>query len=263
MGVINVKLEDMNYENVVAICPSCNHRNVYNRATDLMDQSIISYGLVKCQNINCGQDLNLIGDIVNPPYELLILDCTQLIEERKYAYCILNLTQSFEMFFALFLRVEIVFKPYAEENWNNPFNFNKALANLEKYTKNVTFNDMRSLFLNYIILTKVLMKRNATSLFESEIILNQLKKNSPSKDVLQSIEDDKLSNLLINLQSCEINSIRNNVVHKRGYRPSLATVEKALNETQGLIYGLNSCLAPLIDKPIFYKIMKSKSVTFS
>jgi hypothetical protein len=253
LETIYVFLEEKNYENVVATCPFCKNKNKYNRATELNNLSIIMDEEVKCQNEICQKPFRIIGDIVNPSFDLLIFDCFELIKEKRYSYCILNLAQSFEMFFALYLRVEFLYKPYAQQGNNDPFLLKTATDHLVKKTKALTFHGMQALFLNHIILTKVLMKRNAASLSESEIILAQLTTNIPDEKTLSQVEDPKLMQLLIKLRNTNIGQIRNNVVHKNGYRPSLAIVESAISETEDILNGLRSSLGPLTDNQFRYK----------
>ena len=258
MDNIYVWLEDKNYENVVATCPFCNHKNTFNRATDLKNLSMIMNEEVQCQNDSCRKPFRIVGDIANPSYELLIIDSYKLKAEKRYSYCILNLAQSFEMFFALYLRVEILYKPYAREGKLDPPRLKKATDNLAKKTKELTFSGMRALFLNHIVLTRALMKRNAASLDESEIILAQLTTNMPNQNTLSQVDNPTLMPWLIKVSKTQIGEIRNKVVHKSGYRPSLAVVEATISETEEILNGLRSVLGPLSDRQFRYRIDDGK-----
>ena len=253
-----VWLYDKNYENVFAACPFCKQKNAFNRATDLNDLSPITDKEVRCLNKSCGKSFRIVGDIVNPAFELLIYDCYKLIEEKRYSYCILNLAQSWEMFFALYLRVEILYKPYGRERINDPVRLSKATANLTKRTRELTFSGMRAFFLNHIVLTRALMKRNAESLDESKIILTQLTTNIPSVETLSRVDDPKLVPWLTKVSETRIGEIRNHVVHKSGYRPSLAEVETAISETEEILNGLRPALGTLTDRQFRYRIDDGK-----
>ena len=256
--VPSVWLDDRNYENVFAVCPFCQQKSTFNRATDLNDLSTITDKEVRCLNKSCGKSFRIAGDIVNPAFELLIYDCYKLIEEKRYSYCILNLAQSWEMFFALYLRVEILYKPYAREGETDPVRLSKATTNLTNRTKEYTFSGMRAFFLNHIVLTRVLMKRNVESLDESQIILAQLTTNTPSIESLSRVDDPKLAPWLTKVSETHIGETRNKVVHKIGYRPSLAEVEKAISETQEIQNGLRSALGTLSDSRFRYRITNGK-----
>jgi hypothetical protein len=258
LDTIYVWLEDKNYENVVATCPFCNHRNTFNRATDLKKLTLIIDEEVHCQNESCQKPFRIVGDIANPSFELLIFDCYKLKAEKRYSYCILNLAQSFEMFFALYLRVEILYKPFAQEGMHDQARLKRATDNLAKKTKELTFSGMRAFFLNHIVLSRALMKRNAASLDESEIILAQLTSNMPNQKTLSQVDDPTLMQWLLKVSETKIGEIRNKVVHKSGYRPSLAVVEAAISETEEILNGLRSALGPLTDRQFRYRIDDGK-----
>jgi hypothetical protein len=242
-----VWLIERGYENVVAICPFCQKKIVFNRRSDLDALSPITYKTVQCLNPECKKVFLIKGDIINQAYEILIFDCEKLKGEKRYSACILNLAQSLEMFFTLYLRVYLLYKPFANERTSDRTYLNKVDAMLTKKIKGFAFSGMRALFLNHIILTKVLMKRNAISLKESEAILHQLHTNNPSRDLLLQVPDPNLAEQLIRVVDTKIDTMRNNVVHKSGYRPSLKEADAALLEARQLVYGLLPFLSPLVD----------------
>ena len=159
------------------------------------------------------------------------------------------------MFFALYLRVEIVYKPFGKDEQQNLIFLRTASDNLTKKTKELSFAGMRALFLNHIVLTRVLMKRNAVSLDESEIILAQLTTNIPSRKTLSQVDNPLFAQMLIKVSETQIGDMRNKVVHKSGCRPSLAEVEAALSETQEIINGLRSTLGRLTDYYQEYRVI--------
>lgn len=248
-----VSLVEMSYENVVAICPSCGLRNTFNRASDLKDLSPIMDKEVHCLNNKCQKLFRINGDIINLPYELLIIDCDKLKAEKHYSNCILNLAQSFEMFFALYLRVEILYKPFAQEEKYDLPRLKSAKANLTKKIKDLSFYGMRALFLNHIVLTRVLMKRRTASLQEAKTVLAQLTIYNPDHEILSQVDDPKFAQLLKKISVTKINDMRNKVVHKGGYRPSLTDVESSISEAKDIIYGLLPFLGQLTDHHEWYR----------
>jgi len=76
----NGELVSATYENLLVKCPSSNARTTLNRISDLGDvQPVASRNLV-CPE--CGKTLQVSGDTVNPPHEILILDCHDLLAEK-------------------------------------------------------------------------------------------------------------------------------------------------------------------------------------
>ena len=130
---------------------------------------------------------------------------------------------------------------------------NKTSAVLAKKIKDQAFTGMRAVFLNHVVLTRVLMKHHVTSLQESEAVITQLTTKNPSQEVLSLVDDPKLAALLVEVSNCQIGDLRNRVVHKSGYRPSLAEVESAISETQTILYGLQSVLGTLTDHVDWYR----------
>ena len=162
------------YENFIADCPHCSHRNVYNRASDLKDLAPIAFKEVACTNASCGKLFRINNDRISPIYQTLIFDCHKLIEEKKYSYCILNLAQAFEVFFALHLRVEILYKPFVRSIDHDINKLNKISISLYKRIKDQTFSGMRALFLNHLVLSRVLLSSEIQLLDDSEVIISQL-----------------------------------------------------------------------------------------
>lgn len=87
------------YENFVAVCPSCGHECIFNRASDLCTFEPIGELNVSCLNEECRKPFRLVGDSVNEPHEMLIYDCYELLEHKHYMNCILSLAQAYEVFF--------------------------------------------------------------------------------------------------------------------------------------------------------------------
>ena len=264
---------EKNWETVKVICPFCGCVNIYNRATDLKELSPITSGNpVQCDG--CQKQFGIVGDIVNPDYEKLIFDCHELQKQKRYGHCILNLAQSFEMFFALFLRVELLYKPFSREKTSDIRRLEKAKEKLEKKIHSFTFSDMRSYFLNLIILTRILKIKTPSSLGEAEVVLSQLSTNHPSLNILSHINDSKFEDLLHKVSQTKIGELRNNVVHKSGYRPLKKEFDNALIETQEIQNGLLFFLGTLTDNYWAYRghlihhdictaIREKKVITFS
>jgi hypothetical protein len=79
--------------------------SISNRASDLRTFEPICGRDVACENTDCGKLFRIVSDSINGPHEMLIFDCYELVGRKHYMSCILSLTQAYEIFFNLFLRV--------------------------------------------------------------------------------------------------------------------------------------------------------------
>ena len=56
------------------------------------------------------------------------------------------------------------------------------------------------------------------------------------------MRDTKVANFLINLKKTRVNILRNDVVHKIGYRPTRDEAENAVEEARSSLFPLTNCL---------------------
>jgi hypothetical protein len=227
------------YENFTARCPWCGFKNIFNRASDLEDLEPIAHKQVVCLNRDCEQRFTISGDSINPAFEMLIYDCYELRCAKHYAYCILNLAQAFEVFFSQYLRVELLYRPFALDSDRDIEQLNDLVELLYEKVKRHASAAMRNLFFY-----QVLQQRQARSLSEAEASINALpdRPPEPSDASIESVTDQRLSALLMRLKYCKVGELRNQVVHKRAYRPKLDEVNEALRETREILLPLASML---------------------
>jgi hypothetical protein len=237
------------YENFEARCPYCKHWNIFNRASDIKSFRLITGQTVVCQNDKCKRDFWIGGDLVNPAWQMLILDCGMLKEQKRYSYCILNLCQAFEMYFALYLRVELLYKPFGIEKDHDIERLNEISRLLFDTINEWTYSRLRKAMMNLII-----QNTKYQTLSESEGAIKNLSSftNEPSDDLIKNISNNKLSETLLELKKDTIHSLRNQVVHKNGYCPTLEEVEKAEEDTR-ILYKLDHCLGVLSQKSYIYE----------
>ena len=242
------------YENFEAECPYCGYWNIFNRASDLKDFVPIDFRRVYCLNGNCTKEFNINGDHVNAVYEMLVYDCHKLKQDKRYAYCILNLAQAYETFFSQYLRVELLFKPFARDGEDNLYQLNELAQQLYDYTKKYAFAQIRDIFLNRAVLCQ-----KVNSLEDATLIIKQLKPqkkrplpNAPSDIIIAELSDKHLSTLLRAVKHSKIAELRNQVVHKYAYRPKLEEVEDAIEETRKTLFPLGAHLDIHIDEINWY-----------
>ncbi len=228
---------ETSYENFVAICPICGFRNIFNRVSDLKEVEPIAFKQVACED--CGKPFNINNDSINAAYEMLVYDCYNLMKEKHYCYCILNLAQAYEVFFSHYLRVELLYKPYWRSEDRNLDQLNRVSNLLFETIKNYTFAPLRSICINW-----VLSSRTVATLDESESLLNELNDlvGEPPDEKIADLKDKPLSELLLSLKKTKIGELRNQVVHKIAYRPTVEKVEASLEETRSILFPLASHL---------------------
>ena len=227
--------KEYTYENFIARCPLCGFRNIFNRVTDLQDTEPIGFREVVCLNDQCKHRFNINGDLVSPAFRMLVFDCYPLKEEKKYSYCILNLAQAYEVFFSLYLRVEFLFRPFRQDPDQQLNELNVLLLKFYEKIKAHSYMNLRNIFVNSVRLTC-----KPSSLDEAEKFISDLAKltDTPSDVDIASLPDSRLSQLLQMLKQSNVNELRNQVVHKNAYRPSLDEVEAAIEETRGILFPL-------------------------
>ena len=233
--MLTAKIKYSDYENIVVDCPRCGHELVFNRASDLCTFEPIFGANVSCFDCKGGFWLN--GDSVNERHEAIIYSCHDLLEAKRYMNCILNVCQAYEMFFSLYLRVKLLYVPFGA----NSNRGSKALAKmnqlsreLSRKTKKFTFWKMRNLFL-YLAIDSI----PSSNLGESETYIDALANSNPPEDAeLNSLVDRKLAHFLVRIRRTNIHELRNEVVHKEGYRPTRTEAEDALGEALSVLLPL-------------------------
>lgn len=248
--ILYSKITNPTYENFIAICPYCNFKNIFNRVTDLKDTNPIDFRTVKCLSEKCEKSFNINGDLVSPAHQMLIFDCYDLLKEKKYSYCILNLAQAFEVFFSLYLRIKLIYKPFAIQREETRLNeLNEILNSLYDAIKNYPYLKIRNIFIN-----AVLSNQSNNSLEESKTFIENITNltTEPKNDLIGNVSDKLLKPLLIKLKNYKIHELRNKVVHKDAYRPTLEEVEKAINETREIVLGLSARLDAKYDDINWY-----------
>lgn len=223
------------YENFVAECPWCGEESTFNRASDLGTFEPIAGQDVSCLNTNCGKLFRITGDSVNNPHEMLIFDCYELIKRKHYMNSILTLAQAYEIFFNLYFRVELLYKPYVADRGHDLGELNRLSEMLHDKIAKHTFERMRAMFLRL-----VMSGSSPRNLLEAKNTIANLpdRPNVPKDLDIESISDTTLVPLLIAVKTTNINTLRNSIVHKQAYRPTREEVEKAFKETRSILFPL-------------------------
>ena len=227
------------YENFAAECPWCRRENIFNRASDLKTFEPIAGRDVSCLSAACGKPFRILGDSVNSPHEMLIFDCYELLDRKHYMNAVLSLAQAYETFFSLFFRVELLYKPLGADPDQDLSGLNELEEALQKKISDHTFRRMRALFLQHLV-----SRPAAGSLADAAAVIAGLsdRPGDPKDVAIDSVGDLKLIPLLKSLKATRINTLRNQVVHKRAYRPKHEEVESALQEARSILFPLTGHL---------------------
>jgi len=239
-----------NYENFVAECPHCGHVNVFNPRSDLRDCNPIDFREVTCQQEECRRPFNINCDLVGPPHEYMVFDCYELLKQKRYMSCILNLTQAYETFFGLCLRVELLWRPFFIEG-----NDDLEQANT---TEKTPFDEARRFAfcrLRKVFFSRILEAPPVTSLTEAQEVIPTLSgvRSDPTDSLIAGVGDPSLRELLLGLKRVDVHAVRNKVVHARAYRPSVDEVNKHLQEARSTLLPLASRLGIVTDEIEWYR----------
>lgn|SRR3989442_5023317 len=221
----------------MVVCPECGKDSIFNRASDLHTFEPIAGRDVVCLSGDCRKPFRIINDSVNDAHEMLIFDCYELIERKHYMNCILSLAQAYEVFFSLFFRVELLYKPFGSDPDQEIADLNHLSKELQKKIEKHTFAPMRALFLSHIVAAY-----SPKTLAEASGLVSALPNlpGDPGDAEIESLGDAKLVSLLKALKETNINTRRNQIVHKRAYRPTREQVDAALEETRSILFPLTS-----------------------
>jgi hypothetical protein len=146
-----------------------------------------------------------------------------------------SFAQSYEVFFSLFLRAELVFKPFVADPMFKLHDVNLLLEELRRNIKGYAFDDLRALFLDYII-----SGCSPNTLAAAKRIVSKLsnKPRTPKTEAINRLFDSELVRLLTLLKDSNINSLRNRIVHKDAYRPNRQEAEAALKQARDILFPL-------------------------
>ena len=231
-----VRAERTSYENIEATCPHCGRYCILNRASDLRDFMPVARKDVACTE--CGKIFALGGDIVSPGYRSIIYDSTDLLKRKRFMLAVAGACQAYEMFFALYLRVELMYKPF----WRDYEKGGGSISALNEISKSFlarvdgfSFDRMRSCFLQQAV-----SDVKPESLKDAAIMIDSLggSKSPRLSEIRRAAVEGHVKKLLCRVAKTEVNALRNKVVHQRAYRPRRGEAEGAVKEARSLLFRL-------------------------
>jgi transposase-like protein len=217
MKNIDTDIKIAGYENIYVDCPYCKYENIFNRVSDLdgKGDDISRLDNIVCQS--CGGQFSILSDtITTAKYQWFINELPIYKKQKQYRLYILNLCQAIECFFELAIINQVVDRNSNlrdERGCIKSDQYNKAIKDINQKTvydlckkgskkkkfEKATFRDLKNIFLY---------------LFEGE------RRNDNGK-----LKEDRREETFQEIKKTKINTMRNDVVHKKAYRPNLKEVE--------------------------------------
>jgi hypothetical protein len=140
--------------------------------------------------------------------------------------CVLSVTQAYEVFFRLFFRVELAFRPYAADPDNPASDLDRLLEQLTTRIENYGFKKLQA-----TVVLMIAEGRFPSSIAEAEAAISSL-----GADVFRRLEQVDLATLadrekgalLQKLRAVDIYKLRNSIAHKQAYRPTFQEARTAV-----------------------------------
>ena len=217
------------YERLIVPCHVCGRTNVVNRASDLGETGFAIGRELLCQNPDCKGTVRVTFETANPDYQNMIWEARRLRAEKRYMLAVAALTQAFEMFFALGTEVMLVhhvanFASATDEQ------VTELIEELFKATRTHTYARMRNLFIS------LALKNRPSSVAEARLFIREAK--TPPKELTDEAitmsTGEELAKLLLRLNHLSIGTLRNRVIHKYAYRPTLPELNESLDQATRL-----------------------------
>lgn len=223
------------YENYEVACPICGKRNIFNRITDIGSIGAACGKAVKC--LHCKRDFLIIGDNVDEKYEYFLSDCEDLIKQKKYMFCIINLCQACEAFLMKCIDIKLLWEPYRRGVFsidNKKYKiFDDFAEKIHKKFKAFTYQGLRNVFFNLYLNNKTFHDQDDISNYLNNLLKSPT--NGPSNNEIEAKSTGIQRELFFELRELKINEMRNDVAHKDGFRPTLADAQEYLKKVRGII----------------------------
>lgn len=223
------------YENYEVACPICKKWNVFNRITDIGSIGISSGKVVKCHH--CREDFLIIGDKVDEKYEYFPNDSDELIKQKKYMFCIINLCQACEAFFMKCIDIKLLWEPYRRGIFGTDDrkyrNFDDFAEKTHEKFKAFTYQKLLNVFFDLYLNNKRFSSKDKISDYVKNI--RKFSKNGASNDEIKDKSTGIQRKLFFELKELKINETRNDVAHKDGFRPTLANAQEYRKKVRGII----------------------------
>lgn len=240
------------YENIEGDCGLCSTVLTVNRATDLENPSFAGGRSIVCSE--CGAPLRIGGDTGNHPIDLILFDIEFLRLERRYMQGITALAQVLELALYECARFVFIYRPVRRARRRRATEeINALLAEFERRTANMTLQPFTNLLCNVAV--DRISPISLGDAREAVERINIIAKTTPSDERVSSIRRSELRLAVRALKAATIGSIRNDVSHHLGVRPTQKVFEEQYEQVDLLVrkllkvFGLTSKGGQLVVGP--------------
>jgi hypothetical protein len=235
---------DFTYENVSCNCPGCDAKNIYNRVSDL--KTIEQLDLITVPCFNCNIEFNIEGDTINDTYELILMEVHEAKNRKEYRNCILLLTQALETFLNHTIEIAVLNEKILIKGCNNIDEYNEIKKKYFDKLEKLTFTPMKILFYEIFLNKRKFKSKEEIENFIDEIkpgrLRNLTEVNEKIQKDIKNFPDKAISEMFDILNKTRLHEIRNKVIHKYVYRPSLQEVEECFKDVENITQNFNYSL---------------------
>jgi len=211
------------YENYEVGCRICKKWNIFNRITDIKSIGAASGKEVQC--FYCHKSFVISIDDVEEQYQYFLNDCEELLKQKRYMYCIINLCQACEAFFMKCIDIKLLWIPYRRGvfGWGDKKYqlFDNFFEKVHKEFKKFAYCRLRNILFDLCLNDKSFSTQEEIHDYLSKIADDEENNIAePSAKAIKIKSEGRQRNVLMDLKRLKIHEIRNKVVHMEGYRPS-------------------------------------------
>ena len=231
------EIRNATHETVAAECDHCGVECIFSRRDDLQTIMPIAGQNVVCTA--CGESFWVSGDIVEESWRFILDDAKADKRAKRYGPAIARACQGWELFMYACAESIFIFRPFfSDRSCEHDIDaLNELSRQLRAETKGFTFGPLRNLMANVIALRVA-----PTTLSEAASAIAAISslrfRYPPPDDVVAGIRDTELLDLIAGLNELTVGALRNDVIHKTGYRPSADEVARCLGDEIGFLYRL-------------------------
>ena len=226
-------ITDPNYETVSAFCDHCGELCIFNRKDDLRQSMPIAGRSVTCPH--CEKQFWIKGDRISTSYEFMIDDAKTHFAAKRFMPAVASLAQAWEVFFTACALSRLVYRPFfaVTDQHHGANELNRLHRAVHAQMAKFTWFLLRNVAMNLLI---TMPQPANLEQADREINALCLLGNEPSPRRIAVVTHPRHRSALDGLAQLTIGRLRNDVVHKKAYRPCASEVEPCLSEEIGVLY---------------------------
>ncbi len=236
------RISKADFEIIVVTCEHCGNECVYNRREDFIN-NIGPYAGEDVICRHCRREFRIMGDTINPTYELFIFAAREYFRGKRYMLGAASMGQAWELFFSTFAGGHYLYRPFflSSAGRRDLDRLNSLQSKLDQVLHKYTFYPLRNLVVNSIVQAVAPQTLDEAALAIDRIASAEMG-NNPSPSDISPVADLDTNHVLVGLLGLSIGELRNRVLHRRAYRPLRAEVERCLDDEVELLYRAKNVL---------------------